>query len=498
MEVKSNNQPVLRPGRMPSRPKKWYVYGGAIAILILALLAAGISQIYYARQGNQNTLQSIASPAAKPKVTEKVGEYIVPVDSTVKRLSLSIVFKPIKRDKALDLLSQTGGQGVYLRPSEINKFAHIEAAAHGEPVLILSDRLDTNESKSILITTPSGKIITDDANTEVTTWSAGEAVTVKNPEPGDWKLSITGGEFSLQVMVDSGIAIIDWDFVKLGGLPPHEGYFPIDKIPSIGAKEILQVSLSEDSEKSEVPTFQIIDEAGKLMDAPKFYAAARGEFGKFAGVATIPAQDFRIVAYGRDSRGFKYQRTHSASVHPEHKAAPLTQQEIDAFIKGGEQAKSISENTANSKIWDVHDEPLLTDNGNLIGVKFKYKIRFPRDMANAGGPQAPIAEFGKYNVYLVARKTAINPPLGAAGYKGGVEYTFNVDYLPFFVRNDGPSKSLCIWRVDVVNEVAQDKAKAKFKIMIPEVNYTGFTEREYSPQVFYQNAIKEGAKDCVY
>jgi hypothetical protein len=499
MKIQPNNQPMSQPERMMPQFPKWYAHKGFISILILALLAAGVSRGYFARQSSENKLfQSAAAPTTQLIITEKTGAYVVPVDSTVKRLSFLIVFKPANSSNVADLLNRTGGQSFYFQPSELNKSTDIEAATEGEPVLIVSGKFDPNESRSVLVTTPSGKTVNADANTEVITWSAGQAVIIKNPEPGNWKLNVTGnGEFSLQAMVDSEIAITDWDFVKLGGWPGHEGYFPIDEVPAIGAKQILRVNLSEESDKSEAPSFQISGANGKLIDAPTFYPMKRGEFGAFAGVITIPKQDFRIVAAGRDSRGFKYQRTHSATVYPEHKAAPLTEQEIDAFIKAGEQAKSTSENIANAKIWDIHDEPLFTSNGNLIGIKLRYKIRFPKDMEYRG-PQAPDAEFGTYGVYLIARKTGISPPLNAAGYKGGVEYVFNIEYLPFFVRNDGPLKSFCIWRVDAVNAVAQNTAKAKFKIAIPEVNYTGFTEGEYNPQVFYQSAVKEGAKDCVY
>ena len=501
--MENNNQipppEEIHQQQTASQSKAWHK--GIVAVIVLAILAAVVSWGYLSQQKKQNDLTESKTTAHTPKQTlsTSVGEYVVAIDSTVKRVSFSIVFKPENRDKTYDLLSKTGGQGFYLRPSEVSKFVNIEAATRGEPILVLSDEFSVDKPRSIIITSPSGKTITPDQNTELTIWSAGEVITVKNPEPGNWKLSIAGsGEFSAQAMVDSGISIISWDFVKLGGRPAHEGYFPIDKTPSIGANQILQVNLSEDSDKSEMPKFQLIDESGKIIDSPNFYAITRGELGEFAGIVKIPSQDFRISAYGVDSQGFKYQRIYAATIHPDQKPAPLTQQEIDEFVKGGEQAQSISENIASSKVLDVYDEPLLTSNGNIIGIKVKYKIRFPKDMSYAGGPQAPSADFGKYGLYLTPQKTDINPPLSGGGYRGGVEYTFNIDYIPFFIRNDGPSKSLCIWHVDAVNDLSQNNSKAKFKIMIPEANYTGLTEHEYSPQVFYQSAIKEGAKDCVY
>ena len=275
------------------------------------------------------------------------GKYTIPVDSTIKRLSFSIVFKPGNRDKTFDLMTKTGGQSFYLQPSEISKFVDIEPATRGETLLVASDKLITDSSRNIVITRPSGKTLTPDQDTEITTWSAGEVATIKNPEPGNWRLNITGsGEFSAQVMADSVISLISWNFVKLGGRPAHEGYFPIDKTPAIGAREILQINLSEASNSAQSPTFQIINGSGKVLDSPKFYASSIGGFAEFAGVVKIPTQDFRIMVSGVDSQGKKYQRIYPATIHPEQKAAPLTQTEIDQFIKDSEQSQTMAQQKA--------------------------------------------------------------------------------------------------------------------------------------------------------
>ncbi len=47
---------------------------------------------------------------------EKEKTYMIPVDSSIKRISFSVIFKPKKRDKTYDLLEKTGGQNFYLQP----------------------------------------------------------------------------------------------------------------------------------------------------------------------------------------------------------------------------------------------------------------------------------------------------------------------------------------------------------------------------------------------
>jgi hypothetical protein len=431
---------------------------------------------------------------------KKEKTYVVPIDSSVKRVGFTVVFRPEHRDRTYDLLERTGGQSFYLGRSEVNKVSKIAVATRGEPILTANEELAGSSERDISLLRPSGeKVIARDPAVDITDWSAGKVTTIANPEPGNWQLKIVGkGQFSIHVTAETAINITGFDFVKLGGRPGHEGYFPIDKEPAIGAEQILQVRLSEDSETSEPPQWSVVDEAGKLIQPLKFHAVTRGTFGEFAGVIKVPSQDFRIMALGTDKNGRVYQRVCAPLIHPVSKPAPLAATEIQDFIKSAEETRYLQQNMANARVWNVHDELLPSKHGYPIGIRLSYSIRFPQTM-RYNQSQIVQANFGKYFVYMQPKNTTVNPPMNhTEGYRGGTDYSFQIDMWPFFIRDNDRSGNYCIWHVPAVDDLSKNDSRVRFQIRIPDANFEGLTENSYSPGLFYNGVIQEGAKDCVY
>jgi hypothetical protein len=260
----------------------------------------------------------------------------------------------------------------------------------------------------------------------------------------------------------------------------------------------LRIRLSEDSGESKAPQFRLVDEAGKVIDTPKFYAVSRGDFGEFAGAVKIPSQDFRIMVVGEDKSGFVFQRVYPGVMHPQQKPAPLSAKEIQDFVRNAEQSKLSAENAANARVWNVRDDLLLSTNGNPIGIHLTYAIRFPNDMTYNGSGTLQ-ADFGKYFVYMQPKTISVNPPMDyTTGYKDNTDYNFQIDMWPFFLRDNDRTHNYCIWHVPAVDELAVLDSKVQFQIKIPDANFEAVTQNYYSPKLFYEGAVKEGAKDCVY
>jgi hypothetical protein len=257
--------------------------------------------------------------AAVPAFTNGQMDYVIPIDSSMRTVSFSVVFKPERRDASYDVLEKTGGQSFFLDPSEVKKVSQIEALTRGEAILVVNDTFASRAERTVSATRPSGRTVTSsDTDASFLAWSSGNAITIVNPEPGAWHLRIGGaGAFSMRVTGKSDIAIIGVDFVELAGRPGHEGYFPIGREPSVNAEQMLRVHLSEDSAASKMPTFSLVDEAGKVIGRPRLDAVSRGEFGEFIGAVKIPSRDFRLMVTGEDKSGFAFQRVHPGMIRPQ-------------------------------------------------------------------------------------------------------------------------------------------------------------------------------------
>lgn len=268
-------------------------------------------------------------------------EYVIPVDSTIKKIHFVVVFKPEKRDKTYDLISdKTGGQTLHLLPHEISKTSEILQFGLDADILLVSDSFSGNAPRESFLFAPNGKKITasdsnvKDLNIKVVEWSRGRAITITDPAPGNWKLLISGvGDFSASVKAKSEIYFINTRFVKKGGRPGHEGLFPIKEPPAINAQQILKVSFSEDTGKQAPPQFSLIGENARMLANTKVIAESRGSMADFYGVVTIPSQGFRFLASGIDQNGFKYQRVTTAVTEPQQKPSPNSEAEIKEFLE---------------------------------------------------------------------------------------------------------------------------------------------------------------------
>jgi hypothetical protein len=194
-------------------------------------------------------------------------DFVVPVDSTVKRLVFSLSF------------DTPGGKLAALDP----------------------------EGKEVSSETP-GAVMTP--------LNCGDIVTVVPPAPGKWHVRVAGkGRFWLEAGGVSDIFMVEAEFVHLGGRPGHEGYFRISGQPVAGEPAMLRVDLSG---KTRNVQFHLISPEAKTLQPVAMKADSAGsDESEYFGELSLPATPFRLAVTGEDESGHSFERVFSSLFHAE-------------------------------------------------------------------------------------------------------------------------------------------------------------------------------------
>jgi len=234
----------------------------------------------------------------------------------------------------IQLAEQTGGQPMFLRPSEMAVAGHLMGETNGSDgnaLLYAASRLggqhreydvpvDTKIKRvafslsfdepgtKMLLLRPSGVEVTaGEAGVELSDWTCGRIVGIDSPEEGNWQVKLSGaGRFWLRVTAQSSLYILNAEFVRLGGRIGHEGYFKIPGQPIAGREQTFRVEMSGALRSA---NFRLVSAAGDTIQN----VAARQEGydpedREFFGTLILPRQPFRLAASGFDEEGFPFQR----------------------------------------------------------------------------------------------------------------------------------------------------------------------------------------------
>ncbi|HET7212168.1 MAG TPA: hypothetical protein VFL79_01150 [Terriglobia bacterium] len=194
-------------------------------------------------------------------------DFVVPVDSTMKRLAFSLSF-------------------------------------------------DTAGGKLAVIG-PEGKAVTSEtAGAVMTPLNCGEIVTVAPPAPGKWHVQVAGkGRFWLEANGVSDIFMVTAEFVHLAGRPGHEGYFRISGQPVAGQPAMLRVELS--GKIRNVQFHLISPEAGTIQPVEMRADSTNSDENEYFGKVSLPANPFRLAVTGEDENGRPFERVFSSLFHSE-------------------------------------------------------------------------------------------------------------------------------------------------------------------------------------
>jgi hypothetical protein len=165
------------------------------------------------------------------------------------------------------------------------------------------------------IATPAGALLREgDPGVEYHQFQAGRVVTIKQPAPGPWKVTVSGkGMFFLVAQARSDLSLDGAEFVELAGRPGHEGFFPIKGPPRRGVEQMLEVRMSGAPSAS---GFAFYSSQGELLQRLTLAAEedVSGDDRAYLGKVTPQAAEFRLAVTGLDARGFRFERMKAALI----------------------------------------------------------------------------------------------------------------------------------------------------------------------------------------
>lgn len=232
------------------------------------------------------------------------------------------------------LAEQTGGQPMFLQPSEMaaaghlmrettlnNTDAMLYATAHlgGQsrgyaiPIDSAVKRVTFSLSfdapgTTMTLLRPSGAAVTSgEGGVEISEWTCGRIITIGSPEKGTWHVQMSGtGRFWLRVTAQADLYILSVEFVQLGGRPGHEGYFKIPGQPLTGRPQTLQATVSGALQSAKFKLASADAEAIQPVNMKE--ESSDPEDHEYLGTVTLPKQPFRVAVSGLDGNGLPFQR----------------------------------------------------------------------------------------------------------------------------------------------------------------------------------------------
>jgi hypothetical protein len=219
----------------------------------------------------------------------------------------------------------TGGQFFLFHPSEVADSGALMAAgmSHGSTVLRAGGQLaaglhefpvPVDRVESLLfslsvqclqvaeIVRPSGQVLrAADPGVEHHQYEAGLIVTIVRPDPGEWRVRISGSRlFLAAVQAKATLTLAAPRFVPEGPL-------------QAGVVRVLRLSALSDARDVHA---RLVTQGFQDLGAIPL-RVVRDEIGEeFVGELTPPARPFRLVVTGRDPEGLPFQRVHAPLFDP--------------------------------------------------------------------------------------------------------------------------------------------------------------------------------------
>lgn len=264
-----------------------------VLLLVLALLQAQSEQ----RPRNQPGWPCVVGASVDPsyvRIAEGTGGQVFPFDKSEVAQSSVLMIGKYRHEEVL--FRASGSLGGKTREYEFPVDSTVESLFLSISVQCLS---------SITVLRPSGgAVITPSGSIEDHRFRAGRILTIPSPEPGPWRIRISGsGMFFVVAHAKSEISLDKVRLVQWGGRPGHEGYFPVAGPPRLGVQQMLEAELSGEITFAR---FRLMSSAGELLGE----LPLEGDGHEFLGPITPTLPAFRIVVEGLDANGLPFQRAH--------------------------------------------------------------------------------------------------------------------------------------------------------------------------------------------
>jgi len=164
---------------------------------------------------------------------------------------------------------------------------------------------------------PAGSMVAaSDNRTDITVLNCGRIVTVDTPAAGAWRLRAAGvGRFWVTTHARTELSIVTAEFVRPGGRPGHEGLFRIHGQPLAGAPATLRAVVSREHVAS--ASFDLVSQHGQVIQEVRLKPEATDDSDEFVATFDLPGKPFRVRVTGADTAGHRYQRVFHTLFHAE-------------------------------------------------------------------------------------------------------------------------------------------------------------------------------------
>lgn len=341
------------------------------------------------------------------------------------------------------------------------------------------------------------------------------------------------------------IDLLRFDFQELYYGFEGPNYTRMKGEPPAGAELIAEAQLFR-PEAVSTARFEFINASGQDLGRQSFTKKSGDVFdSEFVGVVKVPNEPFKVRVSGLDVNGKPYRRTYPRLFRPikgrpvgprlpagmpADQAASLKrmieaydQQTRTELIEEGRRNPDGTITLPRVEVSEATYEPLMSDRGNVIGLRLRYAVRVSRDGNYAFSPSvAPIYANenvrGKIQMQAIAVNVEPFPeglsPMGGAlqlrygggaTYRAGKTYRFVVDTIPNFAIQNAKKTRFCVMRSmfkgssaleATWRSIVMSDRPVSYRTNIGWTTFAGRTDSFSGLGVFYQSFLKEGAQEC--
>jgi hypothetical protein len=279
--------------------------------------------------------------------------------------------------------------------------------------------------------------------------------------------------------------------VSLQDLKPAHGgpsYFPVKRQPFRGMSEIAEATVFGQEAIATI-RFELVDQAGRVIrNVPAMRTGNGADSDGYVLKLEVPDLPFRIQIRGTDLRGRPFSSTWKSLFVPMEggPAAP---------VPPGAQFQSGDLRISRPTISDATYEPLVSPNGNPLGLRIAFTVRF----SEPGYYDVTPHVFPVYVEYRWRGEVGMHSStIGQTRFDADTEYHLTFDMIPSYVnRNrEGGYCLLAPARLAVFEEIMASRQPLKYRIDISSLDFVSETEPMEPQRTWLEAFQREGATRC--
>ena len=163
------------------------------------------------------------------------------------------------------------------------------------------------------------------------------------------------------------------------------------------------------------------------------------------------------------------------------------------------------ERVMKTEVFGMKDELLLSQEGNPIGIRLTYAIRFPDSGYFLQKPSAMPQRSQGVSIWegmrIIAQRA--EPPLRGdlKKYEPGKLYQMSFDMVPYYFLKKRDKSSFCISApperyADAFQRLINNSEPMYFRVFVAQTKFETVTKNAYTTKSFYDSAVREGMVAC--